>query len=70
MYRIVVKMFNDRGKLTCHLICRYGELVLAISATATKGLSAENLASLQRHLRFLEVTVPTVEKHGGGGVIN
>jgi len=47
---------------------RYGELVLAISATATKGLSAENLASLQRHLRFLEVTVPTVEKHGGGGI--
>eukprot|EP00093_Oithona_nana_P014710 14710.XXX_441790_443080_1 [CDS] Oithona nana genome sequencing. len=49
---------------------RYGELVLAISTTATQGLSAENLAALQRHLRFLEVTVPTIEKHGGGGVIN
>jgi len=47
---------------------RYGELVLAISTTATQGLSAENLAALQRHLRFLEVTVPTIEKHGGGGI--
>ena len=49
---------------------RYGELVLAISTTATNGLSADNLAALQRHLRFLEVSVPTIEKHGGGGVIS
>ena len=48
---------------------RYGELVLAISTTATNGLSGDNLAALQRHLRFLEVSVPTIEKHGGGGVI-
>ena len=47
---------------------RYDELVLAISHTATQALSADNLAALQKHLRFLEVNVPTIEKYGGGGV--
>ena len=47
---------------------RYDELVLAISHTATQALSPDNLAALQRHLRFIEVNVPTIEKYGGGGV--
>ena len=48
---------------------RSEELVLAISHTATSSLNAENLAALQRHFRFLEVDVPTIEQFGGGGVL-
>lgn len=47
---------------------RYDELVLAISKTAVKALSPMNLAALQRHLRFLEVKVDTIEAIGGGGI--
>ena len=47
---------------------RYEELVLAISHTAVNSLRASNLAALQRHLRFLEADVETIETIGGGGI--
>ena len=47
---------------------RNDELVLAISHTAVKSLRYSNLAALQRHLRFIEVNVDTIEAVGGGGI--
>ena len=44
------------------------DLVLAISHTAVQSLRFSNLASLQKHLRFIEVTVDTIEAIGGGGI--
>lgn len=47
---------------------RHEELVLVISHTAVNSLRASNLATLQRHLRFIEAHVPTIERIGGGGI--
>lgn len=47
---------------------RHDDLVLAISRTAVNALSPDNLAALQRHLRFLEANVDTIEAVGGGGL--
>ena len=41
---------------------------MAISHTAVQSLRVSNLASLQKHLRFIEVTVDTIEAIGGGGI--
>ena len=47
---------------------RNEESVLAISHTAVKSLTASNLAALQKHMRFIEVTVDIIEAIGGGGI--
>ena len=44
------------------------DLVLSISHTAVQSLQVSNLASLQKHLNFVEVTVDTIEAIGGGGI--
>lgn len=47
---------------------RNEEKVLAISHTAVQGLRLSNLGTLQKHLRFIEVNVDTIESIGGGGI--
>ena len=47
---------------------RNEEKVLAISHTAVQGLRLSNLATLQKHLRFIEVNIDTIESIGGGGI--
>ena len=47
---------------------RNDELVLAISNRAVNALRPSNLAILQRYLRFIEVSVNTIEDIGGGGI--
>ena len=64
---------NSKFDLTNYLFfqkkrTRDEDLVLAISHTAVQSLRFSNLASLQKHLRFIEVTVDTIEAIGGGGI--
>ena len=47
---------------------RHEELILVISETATKSMSAFNLAALKGHLRLVVANVATIEKVGGGGI--
>jgi hypothetical protein len=45
-----------------------GGRMLALSVTALDSLSAGQRASLEAHARLLPVSIPLIERHGGGGI--
>jgi len=47
---------------------KLGELFLVMSSTAYNSLTAQQIDTITTHNKILQIPIPTIEKHGGGGV--